>query len=259
MNYPEKFNEMFNDFINNSTSSRKHFNVKINKLIQDYPDIFTHYNYSTGIKLIDDSDEIKELAKEVLLQYYHYKQPKPQPQKKFKQLTDIPELKTIIDSDDLTVSEKVNIICKLNSSNDYGITLTPLQIKQYIYRTKGTTKKESIFTQPEIKEILKDEYLTRKEKFNRIKAINKECTIEKMNNYLISKNIKSFKPYNYILNLVKNIDDFDTKINEVHKILFENDDIRLSYLTNSQKKGLLNRFKYPKTSYSFSSSSCSED
>lgn len=264
MSYSEEFNDqfegIFNEYINNSIEARKHFNVRINKLIQDYPQIFKHFKYSTGITLIDNSPETAEQAKEILRKYY--KQIEPKPQKKFQQLTDIPELKEIIDSNNLSVSNKVSEILNYITSNNLPITLSSTQIKQYIYRTKGKTKKESIYSQPEIDEIIRDEFLTRKEKFRRIKAINDECTFEKMNNYMITKNIKSFKPYKYILDILKQNDIGNTwskqneksleDLNEISNII-EHDE-HLSYLSPTQKKGLFNRFKYGKNKSSESDS-----
>ncbi len=256
--FNDQFNQIFNEYINNSIEARKHFNIRINKLIQDYPQIFKHFKYSTGITLIDNSPETAEQAKEILKKYY--KQIEPKPQKKFQQLTDIPKLKEIIDSNDLSVSNKVSEILNYIISNNLPITLSSIQIKQYIYRTKGKTKKESIYSQPEIDEIIRDEFLTRKEKFRRIKAINDECTFEKMNNYMITKNIKSFKPYKYILDKLESPDELgskaDLEISSLNKIseIIENDK-HLSYLTPSQKKGLFNRFKYGKNKSSSDSDS----
>lgn len=256
MSYSEEFNQLFNEYINNSIEARKHFSIRINKLIQDYPQIFTHFKYSTGIKLVNDLPETVEQAKQILSK--HYKQVEPKPQKKFQQFTDIPELKEIINSDELSVSNKVDEILNYIASNNLPITLTSTQIKQYIYRTKGKTKKENIYSQPEIDSIIRDEFLTRKEKFRRIKAINNECTFEKMNNYMISKNIKSFKPYQYIkskldFNHFERIEDILKEVNN----LFENDE-HLTYLTSSQKKGLIYRFKYGKNMSQSNSSSESD-
>lgn len=242
MSYSEEFNQLFNEYINNSIEARKHFNIRINKLIQDYPQIFKHFKYSTGITLIDNSPETTSKAKEILNKYY--KQIEPKPQKKFQQFTDIPELKEIIDSNDLSVSNKVSEILNYITSNNLPITLSSTQIKQYIYRTKGKTKKENIYSQPDIDAIIRDEFLTRKEKFRRIKAINDECTFEKMNNYMITKNIKSFKPYKYILDILKTNEQTPEDLNEISNII-EHDE-HLSYLSPAQKKGLFNRFKYGK-------------
>lgn len=242
MSYSEEFNQLFNEYINNSIEARKHFSIRINKLIQDYPQIFTHYKYSTGIKLVNDLPETIEQAKQILSK--HYKQVEPKPQKKFQFFSDIPELKEIINSDTLSVSNKVDEILNYIASNNLPITLTSTQIKQYIYRTKGKTKKENLYSQPEIDSIIRNEFLTRKEKFRRIKAINNECTFEKMNNYMISKNIKSFKPYQYIkskLDFNQNIEDILKEVN----ILFENDEHLINAnLSSSQKKGLINRLYY---------------
>lgn len=256
MSYSEEFNQLFNEYINNSIEARKHFSIRINKLIQDYPQIFTHHKYSTGIKLVNDLPETIEQAKQILSK--HYKQVEPKPQKKFQFFSDIPELKEIIDSNDLSVSNKVDEILNYITSNNLPITLSSTQIKQYIYRTKGKTKKESIYSQPEIDAIIRDEFLTRKEKFRRIKAINNECTFEKMNNYMISKNIKSFKPYQYIkskLDFNQNIEDILKEVN----ILFENDEHLINAnLSSSQKKGLIYRFKYGKNMSQSNSSSESD-
>ena len=153
-------------------------------------------------------------------------------------------MKEIINSDTLSVSNKVDEILNYIASNNLPITLTSTQIKQYIYRTKGKTKKENLYSQPEIDAIIRNEFLTRKEKFRRIKAINDECTFEKMNNYMISKNIKSFKPYQYIkskLDFNQNIEDVLKEVN----ILLENDEHLINAnLSSSQKKGLINRLYY---------------
>ena len=75
--FNDQFNQLFNEYINNSIEARKHFNIRINKLIQDYPQIFTHYKYSTGIKLVNDLPETIEQAKQILFKHYKQIEPKP--------------------------------------------------------------------------------------------------------------------------------------------------------------------------------------
>lgn len=145
------YNKHFEAFINNDSSVRKYFNVKIGELKKNYKHLFKAAKFgNNGIALRTgktdaENDKIINEAKELLRNYYVFNNLGVKQKKlinnqgktvndKFKVLE---QYKNIMMDTNLKVNERVD---KIKESLQSKTDLTDKQIEQYIYRNYSSYK-----------------------------------------------------------------------------------------------------------------------
>lgn len=207
------YNKHFEAFINNDSSVRKYFNVKIGELKKNYKHLFKAAKVgNNGIALRTgktdaENDKIINEAKELLRNYYVFNNLGVKQEKlinnqgktvndKFKVLE---QYKNIMMDTNLKVNERVD---KIKESLQSKTDLTDKQIEQYIYRNYSSYKYiKPVKETPVKEENIKEEH----EKVKKVYYVKRPLKFEiLLNDDEIMTEIKKNKPGPELVKFIKN-------------------------------------------------------